>query len=325
MRAMPGRVLLACGCVLGAGSALAAAVSGYPERPVRLVVGFAPGGTTDTLARIFTPRFNEALGRPWVVDNRSGASGNLATEIVARSNPDGHTVLLALSTSLTVSPTLYKLPVDVEREIQPVAMIAAAQYVLVVNASVKATSVKELIDLAKAQPAKLNYASAGVGSPHHLAAELFKSRAGVEMTHIAYKGGGPAAAAILGNEVQLAFGSQPSLLAHIRSGRVRALGTTGLSRSGELPDVPPIAEAGLPGFDVTSWYGFVVAAKTPEPIVRLLYETTLRILKQPDVSEAIRRQGLDVATKGPKELSAYVKTETAVWAKVIKAANIRVD
>jgi len=312
-------------CAAFAVPALAASASAYPERPVRLVLGFAPGGTADTLARILTPRFNDALGRPWIVDNRAGASGNLSTEIAARSNPDGHTVLLALSTQLTVSPTLYKLPVNVQRDLQPVTIIATAQYMLVVHPSLKAGSVKELIQLAKSQAGKLNYASAGVGSPHHLAAELFKSRAGVEMTHVAYKGGGPASAAVLGNEVQVLFGSLPSLLAHVKSGRVRALAVTGLSRSPELPDVPPVADSGLAGFDVTSWFGLLVAARTPEPIVRLLHDTTVWILKQPEVHEAIRRQGLEPTAKGPKEFEAYMRAETETWAKVLKAANIRLD
>jgi tripartite-type tricarboxylate transporter receptor subunit TctC len=308
-----------------AAPALAARAIAYPERPVRLVLGFAPGGTADTLARILTPRFNDALGRPWIVDNRAGASGNLSTEIVARSNPDGHTVLLALSTQLTVSPTLYKLPVNVQRDLQPVTMIATAQYMLVVHPSIKANSVRELIEFAKSQPGKLNYASAGVGSPHHLAAELFKSRAGVDMTHVAYKGGGPASAAVLGNEVQVLFGSLPSLLTHVKSGRVRALAVTGLSRSPELPDVPPVADAGLAGFDVTSWFGLLVAARTPDTIVRLLHDTTVRILKLPEVNEAIRRQGLEAATKGPREFAEYMRAETDTWAKVVKSANIRVD
>jgi tripartite-type tricarboxylate transporter receptor subunit TctC len=325
-RRVAGLSCVVCVAALSTGTAAYAAdAARYPERPVRLVLGFAPGGTADTIARILTPKLHEALGRPWVIDNRAGASGNIATEIVAKANPDAHTVLLALSTQLTVSPLLYKLPVDVQTGLKPVILMATAQYMLVAHPSIKVSTVKELIALAKTQSGKLNYASAGVGSPHHLAAELFKTRAGVEMTHVAYKGGGPASAAVLGNEVQVLFGSLPSLLSHVRSGRLRALGLTGTSRSAELPDVPPIAEAGLPGFDVASWFGLLVAGRTPDAVAQRLHDTTATILKMPDVQEAIRRQGLEVATKGPKEFRAFINAETAVWAKVIKAANIRLD
>ena len=326
---LPVKIVLECLIAIAALSsatpALAAAAPVYPERPVRLVIGFAPGGTADTFARILTPRLHEALGQPWVVDNRSGASGNIATEIVARSNPDGYTVLLVLSTSLTVSPTLYKLPINVDADLQPVILLANAQYVLVVHPSIKANTVNDLVGFAKAQPGKLSYGSAGIGSPHQLAAELMKTRAGINMVHVPYKGGGPASTALLSNEVQVLFGSLSSLLPYVKSGRLKALGVTGLSRSSVLPETPTIAESGLPDFEVTSWFGLLVAARTPGAIVRTLYDTSNSILKMPDVNVAIRRVGLEVSTKEPEQFKAYIKAETDVWAKVIKAAGIRID
>lgn len=308
-----------------ASAALAAAAPGYPERPVRLVLGFAPGGTSDALARVLTPKLHDALGRPWIVDNRSGASGNLSTEIVARANPDGHTVLLALSSQITTSPLLYKLSFNVEKDLRPVILMASAQYMLVTHPSVKANNIREFVDAAKSQGASLNYASVGIGSPHHLAAELFKLRARINMTHVPYKGGGPASAAVLGNEVQVLFGSLASLLPHVKTGRIRALGMTGTARSAEAPEVPTIAESGFPGFDVTSWFGFLVPAQTPERTVNTIFETTKKILAMPDVREAAGRVGLDIVGKDPKQFAAHIMLETKVWADVIKTANIRIE
>lgn len=324
MGIIPGR-LITVAAVTCIASAPVASSPVYPERPIRLLIGFAPGGTADTLSRILTPRLHQALGQAWVVDNRSGASGNIATEIAAKANPDGHTVLLVLSTSITVSPTLYKLSVNVETELQPVILLANAQYMLVVHPSLKANTVNELIGIAKAQPGKLSYGSAGVGSPHQLAAELMKMRTGINMVHIPYKGGGPASTAALANEVQVVFGSVSSLLSFVKAGRLKALGVTGLTRSPLLPDTPTVAETGLPGFDVTSWFGMLVPARTPGTIVRKLYETTSSLLKLPDANEAIRRIGLEVSAKNPEQFKAYIKAETEVWVRVIKAAGIRAD
>jgi tripartite-type tricarboxylate transporter receptor subunit TctC len=311
---------------LSAAAAVFSAVSpGYPARPVRLVLGFAPGGTSDALARVLTPKLQDALGRPWVVDNRGGASGNVATEIVARASPDGHTVLLALSSQITTSPLLYKLSFDVQKDLRPVILIASSQYMLVTHPSVKATNIKEFIEVAKSQRGALNYASVGIGSPHHLAAELFKLRAGIDMTHVPYKGGGPASAAVLANEVQVLFGSLASLHPHVKAGRIRALGMTGTSRSTEAPEVPTIAESGFPGFDVTSWFGFLVPAHTPDAIVTTLYATTARIFAMPEVREAATRVGLEGVVEDPKQFAAHIRNETRVWADVIRKANIRIE
>jgi tripartite-type tricarboxylate transporter receptor subunit TctC len=310
---------------LAAAPAAYAAESSYPSRPVRLLVPFAPGGGADTLARILTPRFHEMLGQPWVVDNRGGAAGNIAAETVAKAAPDGHTVFMGFSTVLTVNPGLYKLPYSVSKDLAPVTMLATAQYILVLHPSVQAGTLKDFIALAKQKAGGLNYASAGVGSPLHLAAELFKKRAGIDMVHLAYKGGGPAAAAVLAGEAQVLFGSVASSLPQVKAGRLKALAVTGAKRSKVASDLPTIAESGFPGFDVSSWYALLVPAGTPVAIATSIRNAAIKALELPDVQEAMSRQGLDPETSTPQELAARIKSETAVWATVIKEAGIKAE
>ncbi len=295
----------------------------YPSRPVRLLVPFAPGGGADTLARILSPKLSEAMGQTWIVDNRGGAAGNLAAGLVANATPDGQTVFMGFSTVLTVNPSLYKLDFDMHKDLQPVTLLATAQYLLVVNPSVQAKSVKELVTLAKAKPGSLNYASAGVGSPLHLAAELFKKRAGVDMVHVAYKGGGPAAAALVAGQVQVLFGSVASTLPFVKSGRLRALATTGAKRSKVAPDLPTIAESGYPGFDVGSWYALLVPAGTPKAIVQRIHDEAAKALQAPDVEQAMARQGLEPESSTPAELAQRIERETETWAGVIRDAGIK--
>ncbi len=297
----------------------------FPQRPVRLVVGFPPGGATDTTARILAPRFLSALGQPWVIDNRGGAGGAVATEIVARSNPDGHTVLLVVSTSITSTPLLYKVAVNAERELEPVILMTTAQYMLTVHASVKALNVREFVELAKAQPGRINYASTGIGTPQHLAAELFKMRAGIDLNHVPYKGGGPASVALLGNEVPVMFGSLPALLQHVRTGRLRALGVTGPMRAAVAQDIPTVAESGYEGFELTSWYGLMVRTQTPAAIVDKLHRTSRKILQLADVRDAIQREGLEITIKEPRQFAQHIKTERDVMEKVVKAARMRIN
>lgn len=302
-----------------------AAELAYPTRPIRLLIPFAPGGGADTLARIISPKMTDALGQTWVVDNRGGAGGNLAAEIVAKAAPDGHTVFMGFSTVLAVNPSLYKLPFSVEKDLLPVTLLATAQYILVLHPSVQAGTLKEFIALAKAKPGALNYSSAGVGSPLHLAAELFKKRAGVSMVHIAYKGGGPAAAAVLSGEAQVIFGSVASSMPHVKSGRLKALATTGAKRSKVAPELPTMAESGFPGFDVSSWYALLVPAKTSPAIVKRLRGEAIKAVALPDVQQAMSRQGLEVETSTPQELAARITAETAMWAGVIKDAGIKAE
>ena len=312
-----------CALALSAGDALSAASNAYPTRPVRLLVPFAPGGGADTLSRILTPKLSDSMGQTWVVDNRGGAGGNLAAELVANANPDGHTVFMGFSTVLTVNPNLYKLPFNVEKDLRPITLLATAQYILVIHPSVTANSVKEFVALAKAKPKSLNYSSAGVGSPLHLAAELLKSRAGIDMVHVAYKGGGPAAAAVLAGETQVIFGSVASSLPQVKAGKLRALATTGLKRAKVAPDLPTMAESGYPGFDVSSWYALLVPHATPAAITERIRDEALKALQHPDVQQAMARQGLEIETSTPAELGARIKAETVVWAGVIKAAGIK--
>ena len=324
-RRLSARSLFRAGTSILALLALSSAGFAADSRPVRLLVPFAPGGGADTLARIITPKLSESMGEQWIVDNRGGAAGNIAAETVARAAPDGHTVFMGFSTVLTVNPSLYKLSFDMEKDLQPVTLLATAQYILVLHPSVAASNVKELVALAKQKPKSLNFASAGVGSPLHLAAELFQRRAGIQMVHIPYKGGGPAAAAVLAGETQVLFGSVASSLPHMKSGRLKALATTGRQRSKVAPELPTMIEAGFPGFEVTSWYSFMVPRGTPPAVVTRLRNEAIKALQAPDVQQAAARQGLDVETSTPQELSARIRAETKTWAEVVKSAGIKAE
>jgi len=314
-------------CAVAACMSLSAAAAddNYPTRPVRLLVPFAPGGGADALSRIITPKMHDALGQAWVVDNRGGAAGNIAAETVAKAAPDGYTALMGFSTVLTVNPSLYKLPYSVTKDLQPVTLLATAQYILVIHPSVAATNLKDFIALAKQKPGSLNYASAGVGSPLHLAAELFKKRAGIDMAHLAYKGGGPAAVAVLAGEAQVLFASVASSIPQVKAGKLKALATTGTKRSKVVPELPTIAESGFPGFDVSTWYALLVPARTSAAIVNKIRGAAIKAVALPDVQEAMSRQGLDVETSTPQELAARMSAETAVWAGVIKDAGIKAE
>ncbi len=316
---LPPFAFLLC-CVLASG---ATSAQQYPTRPVRLLIPFAAGGGTDALARIMAPRLGDDLGQTVVVDNRGGAGGNLAAEIVAKAAPDGHTVFVGFNTVLTVNPVLYKLPFSMDRDLAPVTLLATAQYILVIHPSVPASTLKEFIALAKQKPGAFNFSSGGVGTPLHLSAELLSRRADIKMVHIAYKGGGPAAAALLAGEVQVLFGSVAASVPHVKSGRLKALATTGITRSKVVPELPTIAESGFPGFDVGSWYALLVPAKTPQFAVNRLRDAAIKAVQLPDVQKAMSAQGLEVETSTPQELAARIKRESAVWAGVIKDAGIK--
>jgi tripartite-type tricarboxylate transporter receptor subunit TctC len=303
-----------------------AAEPAYPTRPIRMVVPFAPGGGSDILARTLAPKLSAATGQTWVVDNRSGAAGNLGAEIVARANPDGYTVLKALNTQLTANPSLYKLPFDVQKDLQPVTMLATADHVLVVHPSVQARTFKEFLALAKQKPGALNYASSGAGRAIHMAAELLKYRTGIDLVHIPYKGGGPAALAVISGEAQVMTGTAASVLPFLTSGRLRALATTGPKRSKVVaPEVPTVAESGYPGFDTSQWYGILVPAATPRSITERIRNEMLKVLQHPDMRAALVSQGVELETTTPEGMAARIKTETATNAAVIKAAGIRVE
>jgi len=294
----------------------------YPNRPVRWVVASAAGGGVDATARILAPKLADAMGQTWVVDNRAGAGGNVGAEIVARATPDGYTALASTSTVLTVNPSLYKMNFSVEKDLQPVTVMALGEQVVVVHPSLPVKTLSELVALAKQKPGALNYASAGTGTAIHLAAELLKLRAGIDLTQVPYKGGGPAAAAVLAGEVQVLVGTVASTIPFIQSGRVRALASTSLTRSKLLADLPTVAESGYPGFDAGLWFGLLLPGGTPKAIVDRVHGEASKALRLPDVQAAMSRQGLEPQPTTPVEFAARIKRETATWAEVIKKSGI---
>jgi tripartite-type tricarboxylate transporter receptor subunit TctC len=314
-----GLALAAALFVLATGAALAA----FPEKPIRIIVPFAPGGGTDAVARVVGDAMAGLLGQQFIVENKPGAAGNIALETVAKAAPDGYTLLLGFSTSLTVNPSLYKSnPVNVQKDLAPIALLVSGQHVLVVHPSLGVKTVAELVAKAKAAPGKLNFSSGGKGTPLHLGAEMLKSRAKIDIVHITYRGGGPAAQSVIANETQMLFASFPSTIERIKDGSLKALAVTGTKRSPALPDVPTMEEAGYPGFVVTSWYGFMAPAGTPKPVIEKLGAAAADALKMDSVRKKIEATGQDVQSGDAAVLAALIKEDTARWAKVIKDAGI---
>jgi tripartite-type tricarboxylate transporter receptor subunit TctC len=311
-----------CALVSAALFAFPAFAQEYPSRPVRLVVPFAAGGPNDIIARLVGGRLSDALGQPIVVENRPGAGGNIGTDFVARALPDGYTLLSAGPGSLIINPLLGSVPYDTARDFAPVSLMASAPNVLVVHPSVPARSVKELIDLARARPRQLNYASGGTGSTPHLSGALFAVMAGIDIVHVPYKGTGPASADLLGGQVQMAFFGIPPLLPHIKSGKLRALAVTGGRRSPELPEVPTVHEA-LPGYEVSPWYGLLAPAGTSRAIITRLNAEVARIVRSAEMKEKLALQGAEAAGGTPEEYAAVIRADAATWARVIKEAGIR--
>ena len=295
----------------------------YPIRPIRLVLPFAPGGSTDGLARILAPRMGEALGQTVVIDNRPGAGGNVSAQIVAQATPDGYTLLVA-SAMLTTNKSLYsKLAYDPEADFAPITHLGGGPYVLIAHPSLGVTDLRGILSLAKQKP--LNYASSGVGGASHLASELLKMRAGIEMAHVPYRGGGPASLAVLSGETPLMFGTIASSIGHIRAGRIKALALSGLERTDLLPGVPTVDESGIKGFDVTTWDGLVAPGGTSAAVLARLNAETVKVLRTPTVQEAIRKIGYEPTGTTREGFAAFLRAETAKWAKVIRAANIRAN
>jgi tripartite-type tricarboxylate transporter receptor subunit TctC len=298
-----------------------AMAQGYPNKPIRFIVPLS-AGAADTLSRAIGQKITEAWGQPVVVENRPGAGTTLGTEIVARSAPDGYTLCMA-TFSHAVNATFYKkLPYDTLKSFSAVTLVAAAPNVLVVNPSVPAQSVSDLIALAKAQPGKLNFASAGNGSSSHLAGELFKGITNVEIMHVPYKGAAPALSDLLGGHVQMAFDPLPSSIGNIRSGKLRALAVTTGKRSPMLPNAPTLSEAGAPGYELNGWSGIIVPAKTPRNIVKLWHAEVTKILQMPEVRSRFENLGFQVIGNTPEQFEAFLRSEVVKWGKVVKAANI---
>lgn len=316
---------IACslGACLGWGGAVSA--QDYPGKPIRVVVPFPPGGGTDIIARTVTPKLSEVLGASIVIDNRGGAGGTLGTELVAKAPPDGYT-LAFVSGSHAINPSLYKkLPFDSVHDFAAVTMLVSGPGLLVVHPSVPAKNVKELIALAKSRPGQLNYASAGNGTPPHLAAELFKTMAGVDIVHVPYKGNAPAFQDLISGQVSLSFPTIPSALPHVLGGRLRALAATSKQRSRVMPQIPTMAESGLPGYDSSSWFGVLAPAGTPANVVTKLQQSIVKVLQLADVRDRLLSQGLDPVGSTPEEFAATIKSEIVKWAKVVKASGARVD
>ena len=317
--------ILICGAFVATVlSAAGARAADWPERPIRMLVGFAPGGGTDATARAIAPKLTELLRQQVIVDNRPGATGNIATDIVSKSNPDGYTILMGTIAALAINPSLYeKLPFDPIKDLAPVTRAVDSTNVLVLHPSVPAKSVKELIALAKSK--SLNCGSSGVGGAGHLALELFNLQTGVKIVHVPYKGGGPAMIDLLGGNIQLIFATAASAVGHIKSGKIRALAVTTLKRSPLVPDLPTVAETGLKGFEANNWYGVLVPARTPRAIIMRLNKDVSAALLTPDVKELLFKQGLDAAPESPEAFGAYIKSELTKWAKVVKAAGLKAE
>jgi tripartite-type tricarboxylate transporter receptor subunit TctC len=315
-------LLKAAGLVLALTSAVAA--QDYPTKPVRLIIPFPPGGSNDVVGRLIATKLSERLGKQVVVDNRGGAGGVIGTELAANAPHDGYTLLI-ISLAHSVNPWLYKLPYDPIKAFEPISILASGTNVLAVNPSFPVNSVKELLALAKQKPGEIQYASAGVGSFQHLGAELFKLEAKVNMLHVPFKGGGPAMIDVIGGHTNLLFSSLVQTTPHIRSGKLKALATGGAKRNPVLPDVPTIAEAGVPGYEAVNWWGVVAPAGTPAPIIERLHKAVQEVQDAPDVQKQFSSEGAEIVRMGSAEFGAFIAKEMNKWQRVVKEGGIKAE
>jgi tripartite-type tricarboxylate transporter receptor subunit TctC len=296
----------------------------FPSRPVTLTVGFAPGGGTDTAARIIAQKLTENIGQTVVVENRAGAGGNIAAQHIAAAPPDGYTIHLTSVGPMAVAPHLIKdLPSDPKHDIAPITMGVVFPNVMIVNTGVAATTLAEFVALAKQKPGKLTYASSGVGGAGHLAGELFKQRAGIDVLHVPYKGGGPAMTDLIGGRIDMYIGVPSTVAAQVDAGKARALATTGAKRTSMMPTVPTVAESGYPGFEATNWYAFVAPARTPKDVLDFWNRELTKVLNDPSVNAELAKHGLDPAPGTRDELAQYMEREREQWGKVVREANIK--
>lgn len=324
MRAL--RFLAVAGLALANFAAPASAADAYPNRPIRFVVPFAPGGSTDTLARTLGIKMTESMGQQVVVDNRSGGNGNIGMDIVAQAPADGYTIVLGYIANLAIGPHLYaKLPFDPVKSFSPVTLLAESPNILVAHPSLPVKSMKELIAYAKANPGKLNFGSASVASVGHLTGVMLNQMAGIDLQHVPYKGSGQAVIDVVGGQIQLMFSGMSSVMPHVKAGRLKPLAVTGAKRSPAVPDVPTIAESGFPGFSATAWYGVLAPAKTPRPIVKRLHDEIVKALGQPDVKKRLESVGFELVGSTPDQFDAYIRNEIRKWEKVVKASGARAD
>ncbi len=317
------RFLLA---VIAAVLPVLAQAQAWPSKPVRLLVPFAPGGTTDVLARLVGQKLGDALGQQLLVDNRPGAGGNIGTELVVKSPADGYTLVMSFDGTMAINPSTYrKLAYDPQRDLAAVASVAQVPLLMVVHPGVAAKNVAEFVALAKASPGRINYSSAGHGSTGHLTAELFRARAGIDMVHVAYKGGGQAVQDLLGGQIQMLVTALPTVEGHLKGGKLRALAFTSRARVQGAPEVPTLAESGYPGFEVMSWYGILAPAGTPADVVRRLNAEINRVLQAPEVRERLAAMGAEPTGGSAGQFAATIRADTARWAKVVADAGIRID
>ena len=316
------RAALACAAL-----AVAAPVAAqeYPAKPVRIIIGFPPGGATDLVSRLMAPKYSGLLNQPFIVDNRPGANGVIGSDLAAKAVPDGYSIHLATIGSLVLSPATGKVPYDPLRDFAPISQAVALQNIFIVHPTLPARTLKDLIALARAKPGALNFASSGPASPGHLAGELFKSMAKVDLVHVPYKGGGPALTDLIAGHIEIFVAVISTATPQVKAGKARALAVTGTRRAASLPDVPTVAEAALKGYEATNWYGYVAPAATPRPIIEQLHKATVTVLDMPDIRKALLDQGIEATPSSPEQFAAHIKSETGKWTKVIKAAGIRVD
>lgn len=315
--------LITAGTLFAAASP--AAAQAWPTKPVRLVIGFPPGGIVDTVARQLQPRLQAALGQPVIVDNRGGAGGTLAAAEVAKAAPDGHTLLMVFDSYATYPLVYPKLSFDIARDLQPVTQIVSNPLVLLVNPKVDARDLRSFVSLLKSQPGRLNYASVGPGSSNHLTAEYFKAVSGTFVTHIPYRGGGPAQQDLLGGQVEMMFLSAVLAQPHVKSGRLRALAQTGLQRASAYPDTPTVAESGYPGFEVNSWVGLLAPAGTPRPVVDRLQAEVKKIVADPAFAARLQEQGLTGIAGTPEQFAAVLRTEQDKWTRLVRERQLSLE
>jgi tripartite-type tricarboxylate transporter receptor subunit TctC len=325
MATVPRRTLALAMLSLGALAAAGAAAQQFPAKPIRMVVGFAAGGSTDKLARVLAQRMTEVIGQQVVVDNRPGAAGNVAAELVATAAPDGYTIFMATLSSQAINPHLYKLKIDPIRSFEPITLVAKYPLLLVVPPQLQVSTVPELVAYAKANPGKTFFASSGSGSPAHLAGEIFKGVTGTDVQHVPYKGGGPAMLALMANEVQFGFETIPSAIGHARSGKLKGIGVTSDKRSTAAPELPTMQEAGLKGFSVTSWAGLLAPAGTPKDVMTKLTDAALASMASPGVKAALASDGAEPGGGSSAEFAKFMADELKAWGEVVKTSGAKVD
>lgn len=315
------RAALAALFVTAAAGAVAA--DWAPTKPIRMIVGFPPGGATDLVARIIQPKMTAALGKQVIVDNRPGANGVLSNDLLAHADPDGHTIGFGHIGTLVISPTIQKVPYDVHKDLAPIGLVVTLQNIIITHPTLPAKNLKELIAIAKQKPDQLNYASAGIGSPGHLAAVLLETMTGTQMSHVPYKGGGPAITDLLAGHVPIFFAVISTGVPHVQSGKVRGIAVTGPKRAEAVPNVPTVAESGVPGYAAENWYGMLAPAKTPKAAIDRLNRDLVAALKAPDVVQQLKDRGIDAAPGSPQDFAKYIASEEKKWVPIIKKSNIK--